>query len=111
MAGNAATSKSNDASSPARGDSTDTISMSQLVAELSKQRAGLKDDLSELIQESLKPLQTTMDVLQETVSAFQTRLTATEDLAGDNFERLTSVETTIKSLQIHDPLPPLDYTL
>lgn len=101
MAGNAATSNSNDASasSPARGDSTDTISMSQLVAELSKQRAGLKDDLSGLIQESLKPLQTTMDVLQKTVSAFQTRLTATEDLAGENFERLTSVETTIKSLQ------------
>ncbi|CAJ1078919.1 hypothetical protein JOB18_026567 [Xyrichtys novacula] len=35
---------------PVQGDATDTISMSQLVAELVKQRAGLKDDVSGLIQ-------------------------------------------------------------
>ena len=43
---------------PARGT---TDSVSQLVAELAKQRVDLKHD--ELIQESLKPLQTAMDAL------------------------------------------------
>ena len=61
-----------------RGDATDTISMPQLVAELAKQRAGLKNDVSGLIQESLKPLQTAMDALRDTVGSFQARLAATE---------------------------------
>ncbi|KAG7458357.1 hypothetical protein JOB18_005825 [Solea senegalensis] len=88
-----------DAGLPVRGDATDTISMSQLVAELAKQRAGLKNDVSGLIQESLKPLQTTMDALRDTVGSFQTRLAATETIAGENFERLTTAEATIQSLQ------------
>ncbi|KAJ3605997.1 hypothetical protein NHX12_028040 [Muraenolepis orangiensis] len=67
---------------------TETISMKQLVAEQAKQRAGLKEDVSHLIQESLKPL-----------GSFQARLVATETIAGENFERLTTAEATIKALQ------------
>ncbi len=70
MAANAASANVNseaaNVSLPVQKDATDTISMSQLVAELAKQRAGLKDDVSALIHESLKPLQTAM------VSSFQT---------------------------------------
>ena len=88
-----------DFSLPVRGDTIDTISMPQLVAELAKQRAGLKNDVSGLIQESLKPLQTAMDALRDTVGSFQARLAATESIAGENFERLTTAEATIQSLQ------------
>ena len=88
-----------DVSLRVRGDATDTISMPQLVAELVKQRAGLKNDVSGLIQESLKPLQTAMDALRDTVGSFQARLAATESIAGENFERLTTAEATIQSLQ------------
>ena len=74
-----ANSEDANVSLPARG-TTDSISVSQLVAELAKQRAGLKHDVSELIQESLKPLQTAMDALRDTVGSFQARLTATETI-------------------------------
>ncbi|KAJ3602406.1 hypothetical protein NHX12_030161 [Muraenolepis orangiensis] len=78
---------------------TETISMKQLVAELAKQRAGLMDDVSHLIQESLKPLETAVGALRDTVGSFQARLVATETIAGENYERLTTAETTIKALQ------------
>lgn len=78
---------------------SDSLSMNQLVAELAKQRASLKDDMAILIQESIKPLQTSVDGLRDTVNSFQGRLTSAETLAGDNFERLFAAETTIKSLQ------------
>ena len=54
----------------------DGISMDQLVEELSKQRASLRDDISILIQDSVSPLQTSMNAIKETVDNFQTRLTA-----------------------------------
>ncbi|KAJ3606419.1 hypothetical protein NHX12_025940 [Muraenolepis orangiensis] len=78
---------------------TETISMKQLVAKLAKQRAGLKDDVSHLIQESLKPLETAVGALRDTVGSFQAHLVATETIAGENFERLTTAEATIKALQ------------
>ncbi|KAJ3614502.1 hypothetical protein NHX12_018074 [Muraenolepis orangiensis] len=70
--------------------------MKQLVPELAKQRAGLKDDVSHLIQES-KPLETAVGALRDTVGSFQARLVATETIAGENFERLTTAEATIKA--------------
>lgn len=75
------------------------ISMSQLVEELSKQRASLRDDISILIQESVGPLQTSMNAIKETVDNFQSRLTATESLAGENFEKIFAADAAIKSLQ------------
>ena len=52
------------------------MAMDQLVEELSKQRASLRDDISILIQDSVSPLQTSMNAIKETVDNFQTRLTA-----------------------------------
>ncbi|XP_073697996.1 uncharacterized protein [Garra rufa] len=80
-------------------DNTDNLSMSRLISELAKQRASLKEDMASLIQDSIKPLQTSVDTLRETVGSFQHRLTSTEILAGENFERLVAAEATIKSLK------------
>ena len=77
----------------------DSFSVSQLVSELEKQRASLREDMSVLIQESGKPLQTSIDALRETVNHFNGRLAAAESLAGDNFERITNTEKTVKILQ------------
>lgn len=77
----------------------DVASMRQLVAELAKQRSVLKDDLSSLILESLKPLQSAVNAIRDTVNSFQERLASTETLAGENFERLNTAETVIKDLK------------
>lgn len=78
---------------------SDGITMTQLVDELAKQRASLKEDISTLIQESLVPLQTSMNALKETVDTFQQRLTAAESLAGDNFDKLFAAESAVKTLK------------
>ncbi len=83
----------------------DTLSMNQLVLELEKQQASFREDTSALIQESVKPLQTSVDALRETVNDFNGCLAAPESLAGENFERLTSTEKTVKSLQAQNNLP------
>ncbi|KAI4827512.1 hypothetical protein KUCAC02_030901 [Chaenocephalus aceratus] len=86
------------AASSGASDTPDTFSMSQLVSEVEKQRASLRKDMSELIQESVKPLQSSVDALHETVNQFNKRLVAAETLAGDNFERITSTEKTVETL-------------
>ena len=75
------------------------ISKDQLGAEFAKQRTTLREDVSLLIQESIKPLQALLDSLQTTVNTFQQRLTSVESVTGDNFERVCAVESTIKTLQ------------
>ena len=76
------------------------VSMSELVAELGKQRTSLKEDISALIQESIAPLQASVNTLNETVTHFQTsRLNATEALAGDNFTALNVAEKKINQLE------------
>ena len=77
----------------------DGLSMGQLVEELSKQRASLREDISILIQESIGPLQSSVNAIKETVDTFQRRLTATECLAGENFEKIFAADAAIKSLQ------------
>ena len=69
-------------------DAPGTLSMSQLVTELEKHRTFLREDMSTLIQNSVKPAR---------------HLTAEESLAGENFERLTT-ETTVKLLQAQNKL-------
>lgn len=84
-----------------------TLSTSQLVSELEKQRASLLKDMSTLIQESVRPLQSSVDALRETVNHFNGRLVAAESLAGDNFECITSTEKTVKMLEAQNKsLPP-----
>ncbi|RXN39063.1 E3 ubiquitin- ligase SMURF2-like protein [Labeo rohita] len=80
-------------------DNTDNLSMSRLISKLEKQRTRLKEDMASLIQDSIKPLQASLDTLRETVDSFQHRLTSTEILVGENFERLVAAEATIKSLK------------
>lgn len=99
----AASSKASDAPGLIK-EAPETLSMSQLVAELEKQRASFREDMSALIRESVKPIQTSVDALRGTVNNFQGRLTAAESLAGENFERLTTTETTVKSLQAQNKL-------
>ncbi|RXN33954.1 E3 ubiquitin- ligase SMURF2-like protein [Labeo rohita] len=55
--------------------------------------------MASLIQDSIKPLQASLDTLRETVGSFQHRLASTEILVGENFERLVAVEATSKSLK------------
>lgn len=71
---------------------------------MTKQRASLKEDVSSLIQESIKPLQASLDTLQTAVNSFQGRLTSVESTAGDNFERLTVAESTITELKNQNKL-------
>lgn len=77
----------------------DGVSMNQLVTELTKQRASIKEDISVLIQESMVPLQTSVNALTETLASFQSRLCATGTLASDNFSALSAAEKTIKTLK------------
>lgn len=81
--------------SPAKSDG---ITMTQLVKEFAKQRESLKEDVSTLIQESLVPLQTTVNALSESVNSVQQRLTAAETLAGDNFDKICALETAVEAL-------------
>lgn len=53
------------------GDNGDPISMSELITELSKQWANFKEDVATLIQESIPPLQASVDGLRNEVSSFQ----------------------------------------
>ena len=88
--------------SPHSGGTTanaEAVSVSQLVAELSKQRSSLKEDISALIQESIAPLQSSVNALTETVTGFQARLSATEVLAGDNFSAIFTADRKIKRLE------------
>ena len=89
--------------SPEKGNG-EQLSMATLISELAKQRASLKDDMKSLIQESITPLQTSMDALRETVGSFQNRLDRVEVTAGDNFQSITQAETTIRELKAENTL-------
>lgn len=84
--------------SEASPPNSDGITMTQLVQELAKQRESLKEDISTLIQESLVPLQTTVNALTESVNSVQQRLTAAESLAGDNFDKICAAESAVEAL-------------
>ncbi|XP_047667786.1 uncharacterized protein LOC113648637 [Tachysurus fulvidraco] len=77
----------------------ESVSMDQLISELTKQRISIRENISDLIRESIGPLQSSVNALKETVDGFQSHLAATESLAGENFEKLAVAENTIKTLQ------------
>lgn len=79
--------------------SPDILSTNQLLSELKMQRALLPKDMSVLIQESVKTLQSSVGALREMVNHFNGRLTAAETLAGDNFKHITSTEKTVEMLK------------
>lgn len=76
----------------------DSLSMTQLVSELAKQREVLKEDMAALILNSVKPLQTSVD------TSFQSQLTSTEVIVGENFKSLVAAESTINSLKAQNSL-------
>lgn len=82
----------------------DSLSMTQLVSELAKQREVLKEDMAALILNSVKPLQTSVDAFHDTVNSFQSQLTSTEVNVGENFECLVAVESIINSLKAQNSL-------
>ncbi|XP_014873801.1 E3 ubiquitin-protein ligase SMURF2-like [Poecilia latipinna] len=88
-----------DTEPPGESKCGDPVSMSQLVTELSKQRNNFKEDVATLIQESIRPLQASVDGLRDEVGSFQGRLVAAESLAGDNFQRICEAEAVVKTLQ------------
>ena len=75
------------------------VAMDQLSTEFAKQRTSLREDVSILIQDAIRPIQASLNSLQTTVTSFQSRITSVEAVAGDNFERLTAEESTIRILQ------------
>ncbi|KAL0188442.1 hypothetical protein M9458_015541 [Cirrhinus mrigala] len=82
----------------------DSLSMTQLVSELAKQREVLREDMAALILNSVKPLHSSVDALHNTVNSFQSRLTSTEVIVGENFEWLVAAESTINSLKAQNSL-------
>ncbi|KAL7392371.1 hypothetical protein ABVT39_023864 [Epinephelus coioides] len=73
--------------------------MDKLIAELEKQCSSLKEDMSNLIRDSIRPLQASVDALHKTVNTFQNRLTRVETTAGDNFDKLVKAEAVIRKLE------------
>ncbi|RXN34987.1 putative transposase element L1Md-A101/L1Md-A102/L1Md-A2 [Labeo rohita] len=49
-------------------------------------------------------MQALVDTLHDTVNSFQSRLTSTEVIVGENFERLVAAESTINSLKAQNSL-------
>ena len=83
---------------------SEPVTIQQLASLLEIHRTSMKEDMAMLIQASFQPLQSSMDALRGDVSSFNKRLTATETIVGENFERLTSAEATIKSMQSQNKL-------
>lgn len=79
--------------------SVGSLTMQQLTEGLDKQRCWLKEDMSTLIKDSIRPVQSSVDMLREQFETFKTKLDHTEALAGENFEKLTQAENAIQILQ------------
>lgn len=75
------------------------VTKSDLEALLNDQRESFKTDVAVLIRESTESLKSSVDSLRQQVSSFNSRLIHTEVLAGENFGKLTEMETTVKTLQ------------
>ncbi|KAK9535992.1 hypothetical protein VZT92_005817 [Zoarces viviparus] len=100
------------AASPSPGEEThsapenvgEPVTMQQLSSLLENHRTGMKDDMTALIQTSSQSLHVSMDALRGDMIAFNKRLIEMETIVGENFERLTSAEATIKSMQSQNKL-------
>lgn len=70
-----------------------TVAIDRLSAEFAKQRTSVKEDVSTLIQDAIKPYKIHWNSLslQTTVTSFQKSLASFESVASDNFEWLTAV--------------------
>lgn len=88
-----------------RSSKDDGITMTQLVEELSKQQASLKEDISTLVTGISWAVADFSECPK--MDSFQQHLTTTESLAGDNFDKIFASEAAIKTLQTQNA-PLLD---
>ena len=88
-----------DNTQPAFTEVNEPATVQQLAAMLENQRASMKEDMAKLIQTTSQSLRASVDALRRDVNSFNKCLTETETRVGDNFERITSTEATVKSLE------------
>ena len=84
--------------SMATAASTDDLAM-MLAKEMVKQREYFKEDMAELIESSLAPIQASIATFHETMDTLGKRVTSVEITTGDNFEALAKAEKAITDLQ------------
>ncbi|KAJ8395955.1 hypothetical protein AAFF_G00026630 [Aldrovandia affinis] len=77
----------------------DALSVSMLVTELDKQHASINADMAAVIQNSLAPIQTSIDCNRETVDTVGGQLTALEALVSGNSDQITTAEEAIEKLK------------
>lgn len=80
------------------------VTMQQLSTLLENHHAKMKEDITMLVNTLSESVQASVDALQRAVSSFNKLLTETEVIVGENFERLTMAEETIKSIQTQNKL-------
>lgn len=85
-------------------DANEPVTMQQLSTLLENHHAKMKEDITMLVNTLSESLQASVDALQRAVSSFNKLLTETEVIVGENFERLTMAEETIKSIQTQNKL-------
>ena len=88
-----------DNTQPAITEVKEPATVQQLSVMLENQRANMKEDIAKLIQTTSQSLKASVDALRGDVNSFNKRLTETETRVGENFERITSTEATVKSLE------------
>ena len=81
------------------GGHSDPITKIDLEALFNKQRDSFKADMAILIQQSTESLKQSVDSLGQQVTSFNNRLTKTEVLVDENFEKITEMEAVVKTLQ------------
>ena len=84
--------------SMATAATTDDLAM-MLAKEMVKQREYFKEDMAELIESSLAPIQASIATFHETMDTLGKRVTSVEITTGDNFEALAKAEKAITDLQ------------
>lgn len=99
LANMAATASASKEDLPTDGGSINPVTKNDLEALLSKQRESFKADMAVLMQESTESLKVAVDSLGLQVAQFNSRLSKTEAVVGDNFTKLTEMETAVESLQ------------
>lgn len=81
------------------GKADEPVTKMDLEALLNKQRDSFKADMVILMQQSTESLKGSVDSLGQQLKSFNDRLNQTEVIVGENFEKLTKMEASVKSLQ------------
>ncbi|CAJ1050763.1 hypothetical protein KUCAC02_026435 [Xyrichtys novacula] len=82
----------------ADSDPADPVTRLDLEALFNKQRDCFIADVAILIQQSTESLKQSVETLGQQMMSFNTRLTKTEVVVGENFEKITAMEATVATL-------------